>query len=308
MKKSTPNTTSELMGHRGLALIRATGTTSLVRDAYSSGTPVIGVGPGNVPAYIGATADVPFAVRSIIHSKMFDNGSVCASEQAVVVKEELAERVIEEFKQQKAYFLSPEETEKVSRIAFNQELKTMAATIVGQSVQRIAQSAGIEVPKDTTLLIAQLHGVGREYPLSAEILAPVLAFYVEKDFDTAIQRCTEITNFGGLGHTAVIYSNDDDRIEYFSQVIDAGRILVNMPSTQGALGGIFNSLSPSFTLACGTGGNNTTTDNISCEHLLNIHRITRRRPNPRWMAYDLERFIDDGVPAEALEKEYNMNF
>jgi len=308
LKKSTPNTTNELMTHRGLGLILATGTSSLVREAYSSGTPVIGVGPGNVPAYIGATADVPFAIRSIIQSKMFDNGSVCASEQAVVVKSDLSAQVIKEFEKQKAYFMSPEEINAVNKIAFDSERGIMMATIVGQSVQNIAGSAGITVPEDTTLLIAQLDGVGREYPLSAEILAPILAFYVERDFDTAIHRCTEITQYGGRGHTASIYSNTDERIEYFSQVIDAGRILVNMPSTQGALGGIFNSLSPSFTLACGTGGNNNTTDNISCEHLLNIHRITRRRPNPRWMSFDLEKFIDDSLPAETLEQDYNRNF
>jgi acetaldehyde dehydrogenase/alcohol dehydrogenase len=296
------------MAHRGLALILATGTSSLVREAYSSGTPVIGVGPGNVPDYMGATADVPFAVRSIIQSKMFDNGSVCASEQAVVVKKDLSAQVIKEFEKQKAYFMSPEEIDRVNKIAFDSERRIMMATVVGQSVQNIARSAGITVPEDTTLLIAQLDGVGRDYPLSAEILAPILAFYVERDFDAAIQRCTEITQYGGRGHTASIYSNLDERIEYFSQVIDAGRILVNMPSTQGALGGIFNSLSPSFTLACGTGGNNTTTDNISCEHLLNIHRITRRRPNPRWMSFNLEKFIDDSVPAETLEKDYNRNF
>jgi len=308
LKKSTPNTTSELMAHRGLALILATGTSSLVREAYSSGTPVIGVGPGNVPAYIGATADVPFAVRSIIQSKMFDNGSVCASEQAVVVKEDLSESVIREFKNQKAFFMSRDDIDKVSSIAFDSERGIMTATVVGQSAQHIARSAGINVPEDAILLIAELDGVGRDYPLSAEILAPILAFYVEKDFDAAIKRCTEITQYGGRGHTASIYSNMDERIEYFSQVIDAGRILVNMPSTQGALGGIFNALSPSFTLSCGTGGNNTTTDNISCEHLLNIHRITRRRPNPRWMSFDLEKFIDDSIPPETLEKDYNRNF
>jgi acetaldehyde dehydrogenase/alcohol dehydrogenase len=308
LKKSTPRTTSQLMKHRELSLIIATGTGGLVREAYSSGTPVIGVGPGNVPVYIGATADIPFAVRSILESKTFDNGSVCASEQAIVVKKAAADRVIEEFKAQKAYFMKPEETEAVGKIAFDPERSTMTPTIVGQSTKHIARSAGFDVPEDTTVLIGKLDGVGRDYPLSAEILAPILAFYIEEDFDASIERCSEITQYGGAGHTAVIYSNRDERIEYFSRVIDAGRILVNMPSTQGALGGIFNSLDPSFTLACGSRGNNTSTDNITARHLLNIHRITRRRPNPRWSHFEHSKFLDDSLPPETLEGEYNKNF
>jgi acetaldehyde dehydrogenase/alcohol dehydrogenase len=308
LSKSTPRNTGELMSHRGLSLIVATGTMALVREAYSSGTPVIGVGPGNVPVYIGATADVPFAVHSILSSKTFDNGSVCASEQAIVVKREVAGSVIEEFQRQKAYFLDQGEIEQVGRIAFDQDRRLMAASVVGQPVSRIAGMAGIEVPPDTSVLVAELYGVGRDYPLSAEVLAPILAFYIEDDFDGAIERCSEIMRYGGMGHTAVIYSNTDERIEYFSSVIDAGRILVNMPATQGALGGMYNTLDPSFTLACGSGGNNISTDNITARHLLNIHRITRRRPNPRWHHFDHLLFLDESVPVESIESEYNRNF
>jgi acetaldehyde dehydrogenase/alcohol dehydrogenase len=308
LDKPVPETVNELMGNPRLALILATGTDTLVRKAHSSGTPVIGVGPGNVPVYIGATADIPFAVRSIIESKTFDNGSVCASEQAVVVKRAVASFVIEEFEKQQARFLTSDEVEKVGRIAFDQERGAMAAAVVGQSVHKIAQMAGIEIPPETVLLIASLDGVGKRYPLSAEILAPILAFYIEDEFDDAIRRCSEILRYGGTGHTAVIYSNTDERIEYFSRLIDAGRILVNMPSTQGALGGIYNTLSPSFTLGCGTGGNNITTDNITARHLLNIHRITRRRPNPRWMSVRTSIFLDEEIPAEMMESEFNRNF
>lgn len=308
LEKSTPNMTAELMSHRGLAIIIATGTSSLVREAYSSGTPVIGVGPGNVPVYIGATADIPFAVESILESKTFDNGSVCASEQAIVVKREVGEEVVEEFEKQGAYFMRPDEIEKVGKIAFDAERGIMTATVVGQSVARIAEMAGISVPAGTVVLMAGLEGVGRDYPLSAEILAPILAFYLEEDFDQAIRRCSEVTRFGGMGHTAVIYSNTDERIEYFSRVIDAGRILVNMPSTFGALGGMYNFLDPSFTLACGSGGKNTSTDNITVQHLLNIHRITRRRPNWRWVSFDHGKFLEEAIPPEQLEKEYNKNF
>jgi acetaldehyde dehydrogenase/alcohol dehydrogenase len=308
LDKPTPETVTELMSNPRLALILATGTDTLVRKAHTSGTPVIGVGPGNVPVYIGATADIPFAVRSIIESKTFDNGSVCASEQAIVVKRAVARFVKEEFENQHGRFLTTEQIDKVGRIAFDKERGAMAPAVVGQSVQKIAQMAGIDIPADTILLIAPLAGVGKDYPLSAEILAPILAFYVENDFDDSIRRCSEITHYGGTGHTAVIYSNTDERIKYFSRVIDAGRILVNMPSTQGAIGGIYNTLSPSFTLACGTGGNNITTDNITARHLLNIHRIARRRPNPRWLSFQTSLFMDEEIPAELMDFEFNRNF
>ncbi|MDC0359034.1 bifunctional acetaldehyde-CoA/alcohol dehydrogenase, partial [Oligoflexia bacterium] len=240
-------------------------------------------------------------------SKTFDNGTVCASEQAIVVKESCAQDVIAAFEEQGGYFLSPEEIDKVGQIAFDAERGIMAASIVGQSVEQIANKAGIQVPADTQVLLARLQGVGREHPLSAEILAPILAFYVEKEFDQSIERCTEITQYGGRGHTAVIYSNTEERIEYFSSVINAGRILVNMPSTHGALGGMMNTLSPSFTLACGTSGKNNTTDNITARHLLNIHRITRRRPNPFWHRFDSSKYFDENLSGADLEREYYKN-
>jgi acetaldehyde dehydrogenase/alcohol dehydrogenase len=308
LDKAGPATVVELMSHPRLALILATGTDSLVRKAHSSGTPVIGVGPGNVPVYIGVSADIPFAVKSILQSKTFDNGSVCASEQAVVVRREIADQVIEEFKKSGGHFLTPEETERVGRIAIDPGRGSMSAAVVGQSAQTIAVRSGIEVAPGTILLLAPLRGVGPRYPLSAEILAPILAFYVEDSFDDAIRRCSEITQFGGRGHTAVIYSNRDERVEYFSRVIEAGRILVNMPSTQGALGGIYNTLSPSFTLGCGTGGNNITTDNITARHLLNIHRIARRRPNPRWSSLDPEMLVDEQISPETIEAEFKRNY
>ncbi|MEW6743152.1 MAG: aldehyde dehydrogenase family protein [Planctomycetota bacterium] len=298
----------EIMGDSRLALVLVTGTNALVRKAFMSGRPVIGVGPGNVPVYIGKTADVPFAVRSILMSKTLDNGTVCASEQAIVVRDVIADEVIAEFKKQGAYFLSPEEVEKVGAVAYDGERRMMRPTVVGQPVRSIAESAGVTVPPETVVLMAPLEGVGPNYPLSAEILAPILAFYVEAGFDAAIRRCSEITRYGGVGHTAVIYSNNDERIEYFSQVVDAGRILVNMPSTHGALGGMFNTLSPSFTLSCGTAANNTTTDNISVRHLLNIHRIARRRPNPRWVSFDQERYLDETLSASEIDEAYNRNF
>ncbi|MFH0765267.1 MAG: aldehyde dehydrogenase family protein, partial [Calditrichota bacterium] len=253
------------------------------------------------------SADIPFAVRNILYSKTFDNGSICASEQAVVVKKKIAEKIITEFKKQKAHFLSPEEIEKVGQIAFDSEKKVMAARVVGQPVQRIAEMAGISIPPDTSALIAQLEGVSHQYPLSAEILAPILAFYVETSFKSAIGRCAEITRFGGIGHTAVIYSNNPERIEYFANCIEVARILVNTPSTQGALGGMFTTLTPSFTLSCGSGGKNSTTDNISALNLLNIHRICRRRVNERWLNMAQEKYLDESFTAEKLELEFDKN-
>jgi len=307
LAKPNPKTTKELMSHRGLALILATGAGELVKASYSSGTPTIGVGSGNVPVYIGATADIPFAVENILMSKTFDNGSICASEQAIVVKREIAEKVMAEFKMQKACFLSPEEIKKVGRIAYDKERGVMLASVVGQPVQRIAEMAGIDVPVDASVLVAGLSEVSREQPLSAEILAPILAFYVEETFESAIARCMEITRFGGIGHTAVVYSNAPERIEYFSRNLNVARILVNTPSTQGALGGMFNTLPPSFTLSCGSGGKNSTTDNISTRHLLNIHRICRRRVNQRWMSIDHRKYLDESLTAEEIESEFSKN-
>ena len=298
----------ELMGKRELALILATGTHELVKASYSSGTPTIGVSSGNVPVYIGTSADIPFAVYHILYSKTFDNGSVCASEQAIVATKENADAIINEFKKQGAYFLNKDEIEKVGKIAFDKEKKTMTASIVGQSVQRIAEMAGIKIPEQTSVLIAILEGVGPDYALSAEILAPILAFYIEEDFESAIKRCIEITQFGGIGHTAAIYSNNPERIEYFSKALDVARILVNTPTTHGALGGMFNILVPSFTLSCGSGGKNSTTDNITTKHLLNIHRICRRNINNKWFNFDIRKFLNESIPANIIEQEYHKNY
>jgi len=306
-KKPNMAMARDLMSHPGLALVLATGTNAMVREAYQSGTPTIGVGPGNVPVYVGYSADLPFAADSILSSKTFDNGTVCASEQAIVVRKVIADRFFEEFRARGAHFLSPEEIEKVGEVAYNRDQRTMSAFVVGQPVERIAEMAGIEVPEGTRVLVAHLNAVGRDHPLSAEILAPILAFYVEEGFEDAIRRCAEVARFGGRGHTAVIYSNNLERIEYFASQLDVARILVNTPSTQGALGGMYNTLTPSFTLSCGTGGNATTTENISARQLLNIHRICRRRDNQRWMNMNVARYLDETLDATAIEEAYYRN-
>jgi acetaldehyde dehydrogenase/alcohol dehydrogenase len=278
IKSSTKAQTLHFMGHKKTALILATGSVGLVRAAYSSGNPALGVGPGNVPVYIGKSADVPFAVDRILISKTFDYGTVCASEQALVVRQCHVETAIDEFKKRKAYFLSPGEIKSMEKVAFNKADKVMNIEVIGQPAPVIARMAGIDVPPDTTLLIAELEEVGIRSPLSLEILAPILAFYRVKDFEEGIEMCRQINIHGGLGHTASIFSNDEEKIHYFASVMNAGRILVNTPASQGALGGIYNKLQPSLTLGCGTGGKNITTDNISAKHLLNIQRIAFPRP------------------------------
>lgn len=280
IRRATKEDILELMAHKRIALILATGSVSLVKAAYKSGNPTIGVGPGNVPAYIGRSSNVEFAVEQIVSSKTFDNGTVCASEQSVIVPELHLDKAIAEFKKRKAYFMSPEEIKLLEPIAFNKVQSVMNAGVIGQSAYKIAQMAGFEVPEDTSILMAPLTEIGMNSPLSFEILAPILAFYQVKNFTEAIDLCKNINRHGGLGHTVSIFSRDEDKIHYFATVMNAGRIIVNTPSSQGALGGTFNTLDPSLTLACGPGGNNITTDNITVKHLLNFQRIARRRENP----------------------------
>ena len=297
--------THAFMSHKDTSLVLATGGSGLVKAAYSSGTPAIGVGPGNVPVYIERTADPKFAVEQIIISKTFDNGTVCASEQAVVVDKPISDDVIDNFKKQGAYFLSKDEVKKIEAVAYNKEKHLMNADVVGKSASFIAKKAGICVPEETQLLIAPLEGIGKDYPLSGEILAPILAFYIANSFDYAIKLCIDLNFYGGIGHTASLYSEDEDKIQEFSSVINAGRILVNTPSSQGAVGGIYNTLSTSFTLGCGSGGKNITTDNISAKHLLNIQRIARRRDNKKLEQFDTNKYFDESSDVNSIEKDFN---
>jgi acetaldehyde dehydrogenase / alcohol dehydrogenase len=298
--------TQQVMSHNHVALILATGGSGLVRAAYSSGTPAIGVGAGNVPVFIEESADIDYAIEQILMSKLFDNGTICASEQAVVIQKGLKDKVIESFIDHGAYMMNNEEIEKVSKVAYDRERKGMNGDIVGKSAQFIADLAGINVPKDTKLLIAQLHEVGDNAPLSSEILAPILALYIEDDFDKAVNRCIDLNFYGGVGHTASIYSNNDEIIRKFSFLMNAGRIVVNMPSSQGAVG-ITSKLAPSLTLGCGTGGKNITTDNISAKHLLNIQRIARRRDDNLFVRFDKNNYLDKNYTAEMLDQEFYRN-
>jgi acetaldehyde dehydrogenase/alcohol dehydrogenase len=299
--------TQAFMSHRDVALILATGGSGLVKTAYSSGTPTIGVGAGNVPIFIHTSADIPFAVEQILASKTFDNGTICASEQAIVVERSIAAAVLLEFEKQKGRVLDAAERARLTAVAWDSKRGLMNPDIVGQSAFKIAAKAGISVTEDTSVLIAPITKVGDSEPLSSEILAPILAFFVADSFDAAVKTCIELNYHGGVGHTAGIYANDEKVIKEFSLLMNAGRIVVNTPSSQGAVGGIFNRLSPSFTLGCGTGGKNITSDNVTARHLLNIQRVARRRENQRFLSFDTGKYMDESFSATQAEKLFDRN-
>jgi len=308
LPESTREWTHAMMTQPGIALILATGGTSMVKAAYSSGTPAIGVGPGNVPVFIDQSADLPFAIGNIIMSKTFDNGTVCASEQAIVIEQSFASQVRAEFEKQNCYFLNAEEIRKVEAIAIDKNSGVMNSAIVGQPVQVIAKIAGINPPARTKIMIAEQKGVGREYPLSGEILAPILAFYTCPNLDEALKTCIDLNYFAGIGHTASIYANNEKVIETFGNLMNAGRVLVNTPSSQGAVGGVFNTLLTSFTLGCGAGGKNITTENISARHLINTKRVCRYRSNERWNKFDYAKYNDEKMAWDAILTEFNKNY
>ena len=300
--------TQLFMRHPKLALILATGGGGLVKEAYSSGTPAFGVGAGNVPVFVERSAEIPFVVGEIMSSKCFDNGTICASEQAIVVEKIVAGRLRAEFEKSGARFLNDDEALALAAVAFDTKSKLMNAKIVGRPAPEIARLAGISCDENTTLLVAPLKGVGDEYPLSSEILAPIIAWYEVGGPDEALNLCIDLNYHGGAGHTASIFSNDEKIIREFSSDMNAGRIVVNMPSSQGAVGGIYNKIRTSLTLGCGSGGKNITTDNISACHLLNIQRITKRRLNERFFRFDKSLYFDESLPAVEIEKEYNKNY
>ncbi|MGH2361378.1 MAG: aldehyde dehydrogenase family protein, partial [bacterium] len=271
MNTVTLEGTQELMKHRDVAVILATGGMGLVRAAYSAGKPAYGVGPGNAPAYIERTADLKKAVRDIITGKTFDHGVLCSAENAVVVDEAVAEEVKREFTSQGGHFMSPQEADAVARILVTPQ-RLPDPALVGKPATSIAERAGFAVPAGTRVLLAPLGGVGRDYPLSIEKLCPVLAFYVVKDWHEGCERCKQILRYGGTGHTMAIHSKNDQIILEFGLRKPAFRICVNTPATHGSIG-LTTGLDPAMTLGCGGYGGNITSDNISPRHLLNIKRL-----------------------------------
>ena len=274
--------TEALMKHRQTAVILATGGIGLVRAAYSSGKPAFGVGPGNVPVFVERSADVPVAVQNILTGKTFDNGTICASEQAVVADAPVAKQVREEFVAQGGHFLSAAEADQLAKVVTT-EKRALNPAIVGRSVEVIAQMAGLNVPPGTRCLMAEVGGVGREFPLSMEKLSPILAFYVEDGLERGAARCFEILSYGGMGHTAGIHTRSREAAQAFGIEMPASRIVVNSPTTHGAIG-FSTALPPSMTLGCGSWGGNVTSDNVSPWHLMDIKRVafeTRAVPSKR---------------------------
>jgi acetaldehyde dehydrogenase / alcohol dehydrogenase len=271
-----------LMHHKDIGLIDATGGPGVVKAAYGSGKPALGVGPGNTPVYLEKSADLDMAVVDIITSKTFDNGTICASEQTIVIDDEIYDRVLKKFEELGSHICNEQETELLSRTVIDPATGHMQPMAVGQKATNIARFVGIPVRPKTKLLIAPIKGVGRRYPLSVEKLFPVLAVYRAHSVNEALKVCVDVNHSGGLGHTAVVFSNNEDVIRKFGDVINAGRIIVNSPGSIGALGGVYNDMVPTFSFGCGTGGGNSTTDNVNVYHYLNIKRMARRTQAHMW--------------------------
>lgn len=271
MTTATIEGTEALMKHKQTAVILATGGIGLVRAAYSSGKPAFGVGPGNVPVFIERTADVAKAVQDILTSKTFDHGTICASEQAVVCDAPIEQSVREQFKAQGAYFLSAAEAEQLGKVVATPQ-RHLNPAIVGKSVEVIAKLAGLSIPQGTRCLIADVAGVGRDYPLSMEKLSPILAFYVADGVTRGAERSFEILKYGGMGHTAGVHTRSREVAVRFGAEMPASRITVNTPTTHGAIG-FSTALPPSMTLGCGSWGGNVTSDNVSPLHLMDIKRV-----------------------------------
>ncbi|KAA9308843.1 bifunctional acetaldehyde-CoA/alcohol dehydrogenase [Staphylococcus epidermidis] len=274
--------TKQLMNHKDIALVLATGGSGMVKSAYSTGKPALGVGPGNVPTYIEKTAHIKRAVNDIIGSKTFDNGMICASEQVMVVDKEVYTDVVKEFKLHQTHFVNKNELQQLEDAIMNEDKTAVKPDIVGKSAVDIAKLSGISVPEKTKLLVAEIDGIGKDYPLSREKLSPVLAMVTAKSTGHALQICEDTLKFGGLGHTAVIHTEDSQLQQKFGLKMKACRVLVNTPSAVGGIGNMYNELIPSLTLGCGSYGRNSISHNVSAVDLLNIKTIAKRRNNMQW--------------------------
>ncbi|HXG93336.1 MAG TPA: aldehyde dehydrogenase family protein [Blastocatellia bacterium] len=271
MTVATIEGTQELMKHKRTALILATGGIGLVRAAYSSGKPAFGVGPGNVPAMVERTANITKAVKDILTGKCFDNGTICSSEQAIVVERPVDSQVRERLEAEGAYFLDKEQQAALARVVAT-ATNTLNPKIVGKSANVIADMAGIKIPDGTRAMVCELEGVGRDYPLSMEKLSPILAYYVVDSLAEGSDRCAQILRYGGMGHTASIHTESREAAREYGVRMPVSRVVVNSPSTHGAIG-FTTDLEPSMTLGCGSWGGNVTSDNISPRHLVDVKRI-----------------------------------
>lgn len=283
IEETTLEKSGLLMNHPDVAVVLATGGSAMVKAAYSTGKPALGVGPGNVPSYIEKTAHIKQAVNDVVVSKTFDNGMICASEQGVIVDDEIYDAVKAEFIYHGAYFVKPEDIASLEMVMLNDNKQGVRGAIPGQSAVHIAELAGIEVPPKTKLLIVELDGVGPQYPLSQEKLSPVLAMFRSHSHEEGLSLCEAMLDFGGLGHSAAIHSYDDDLIEQFGIRMKACRILVNSPSSQGGIGDMYNNNIPSLTLGCGSYGKNSVSKNVTTVDLITTKTIAKRRNNMQWI-------------------------
>ena len=292
-----------LMEHEGISMILATGGPGMVKSAYSSGKPALGVGAGNVPAVIDETADIKTAVSSILMSKTFDNGMICASEQSIIVHHDIYDDVKAELAYRGAYILNKKEKAKVAKTIIQQG--KLNAAIVGQPACKIAEMAGVKVPETAKILVGEAEAIGTEEEFSYEKLSPVIALYKAESFEDAVGKAAELVYFAGRGHTAVLYTaqHNRDRINYFSDKLDTGRILVNTPSSQGGIGDLFNfRLDPSLTLGCGSWGGNAASENVGVKHLINIKTVAERRENMLWFRVPPKIYFKQGATGFALRE------
>ncbi|TXR69116.1 bifunctional acetaldehyde-CoA/alcohol dehydrogenase [Bacillus sp. AR8-1] len=282
IEKPSVEATKRLMNHEGIALVLATGGAGMVKSAYSTGKPALGVGPGNVPCYLEKSAHVKRAVNDLILSKTFDNGMICASEQAIIVDKEIYNGVKKEMQDNNCYFVTEEERIKLEKLVINENTCAVNSDIVGKSAHYIASLVGIKVPEDTKILVAEIKGVGAEYPLSREKLSPVLACIKANSQEEGFKYCEEMLNLGGLGHSAVIHSTNKEVQKQFGLRMKACRLIVNSPSAQGGIGDIYNAFIPSLTLGCGSYGKNSVSQNVTATHLINVKRLANRKNNMQW--------------------------
>lgn len=293
--------TNALMNHPGVSMVLATGGSGMVRAAYSTGKPALGVGPGNVPCYIEKSANLERACTDLMLSKTFDNGMICASEQAVIVDREISDRFEQIMKENSCYFLNEEETDLVSQFVISPAKQALNPDVVGKTAHWIAEHAGVSVPYHTKILLARLPDVGPDYPLSREKLSPVLAYYVVDGPEEGFEKARKMLELGGLGHSAVIHSSNKQLVHAYGEAMKVGRVISNSPCSQGAIGDIYNTNTPSLTLGCGSYGRNSTTSNVSTVNLINRKRIAKRRVNMQWFKVPPKIYFEYGS-IQYLEK------
>lgn len=296
IEKPSIEATQALMKHPDVKMILATGGKGMVKSAYSCGKPALGVGPGNVPCYIHKDAKLKTSVNDLVMSKSFDNGMICASEQAVIVDREINEEFIKLMKEAGCYFVKEEEKELLQNYMFTlkEDGYDLNSEVVGKNPFDIAEKAGFLIPLDTKVMVVREHGVGPNYPFSKEKLSPILSYYIVENEDEGVALSEKLIEFGGLGHSAVIHTENQDTIDHFSSVVKVGRIIINSPSSHGAIGDIYNTNMPSLTLGCGTFGGNSTTDNVSSVNLINLKRVAKRQVNMQWFKVPPKIYFEAG--------------